>query len=234
MLRVHNINAGYGAVRALWDVTMRVDEGELVVVLGANGAGKTTLVRTIVGLLEPSSGMVTFAGQRIEGRDPHRISELGIAYGPEGGGVFRDMSVRENLEMGAYHRRAWERRDRTLKRVFHLFPRLEERERALSRTLSGGERQMLVIGRALMALPTLCIFDEPSIGMSPLMVEQSFHVISQLNREGITVLLIEQNVRKSLEIADRGYVLENGRVVIEGNREQLQSSDIVGHAYLGL
>ncbi|MGB8362047.1 MAG: ABC transporter ATP-binding protein [Acidimicrobiia bacterium] len=234
MLRVHNVNAGYGAVRALWDVTMRVDEGELVVVLGANGAGKTTLVRTIVGLVEPSSGMVTFAGQRIEGRDPHRISELGIAYGPEGGGVFRDMSVRENLEMGAYHRRAWLRRDKTLERVFHLFPRLEERQSVLSRTLSGGERQMLVIGRALMALPTLCIFDEPSIGMSPLMVEQSFHVISQLHHEGITVLLIEQNVRKSLEIADRGYVLENGRVVVEGDREYLQSSDIVGHAYLGL
>jgi branched-chain amino acid transport system ATP-binding protein len=234
MLRLHNVNAGYGAVKALWDVTLSVDEGEIVVVLGANGAGKTTLVRSIVGLIEPTSGMIKFAGQRIEGRDPHRISELGITFGPEGGGVFRDMSVRENLEMGAYHRRAWERRDKTLARVFHLFPRLEERERALSRTLSGGERQMLVIGRALMALPTLCIFDEPSIGMSPVLVEQSFHVISQLRDEGITVLLIEQNVRKSLEIADRGYVLGNGRVVLEGNRDELQSSEIVGQAYLGL
>jgi branched-chain amino acid transport system ATP-binding protein len=178
--------------------------------------------------------MIKFAGQRIEGRDPHRISELGIAYGPEGGGMFRDMNVRENLEMGAYHHRAWDRRDKTLERVFHLFPRLEEREHALSRTLSGGERQMLVIGRALMALPTLCIFDEPSIGMSPLLVEQSFHVISQLRDEGITVLLIEQNVRRSLEIADRGYILANGRVVLEGDRAELQSSEIVGHAYLGL
>jgi branched-chain amino acid transport system ATP-binding protein len=178
--------------------------------------------------------MIKFAGQRIEGRDPHRISELGITFGPEGGGVFRDMSVRENLEMGAYHRRAWERRDKTLERVFHLFPRLEERERALSRTLSGGERQMMVIGRALMALPTLCIFDEPSVGMSPVLVEQSFHVISQLRDEGITVLLIEQNVRKSLEIADRGYVLGNGRVVLEGNRDELQSSETVGQAYLGM
>jgi len=234
MLRLHHVNSGYGAVKALWDVTLSVDEGEIVTVLGANGAGKTTLVRTIVGLIEPSSGMIKFTGQRIEGRSPHRISELGIAYGPEGGGVFRDLSVRENLEMGAYHRRAWQRRDKTLERVLHLFPRLEERERALARTLSGGERQMLVIGRALMALPTLCIFDEPSIGMSPLLVEQSFQVISQLRDEGITVLLIEQNVRKSLEIADRGYVLENGRVVLEGDRVELQTSELVGRAYLGL
>ncbi|HSM43806.1 MAG TPA: ATP-binding cassette domain-containing protein, partial [Acidimicrobiia bacterium] len=149
MLRLHNVNAGYGAVKALWDVTLRVDEGEIVAVLGANGAGKSTLVRSIVGLIEPFSGMIKFAGQRIEGRNPHRISELGIAYGPEGGGVLRDMSVRENLEVGAYHRRAWKRRDRTLERVLHLFPRLEERQRALGRTLSGGERQLLVIGRAL-------------------------------------------------------------------------------------
>jgi branched-chain amino acid transport system ATP-binding protein len=178
--------------------------------------------------------MIKFTGQRIEGRDPHRISELGIAYGPEGGGIFRDMSVQENLEMGAYHRRAWEHRDKTLERVLRLFPRLEERERALGRTLSGGERQMLVIGRALMALPTLCIFDEPSIGMSPQLVEQSFHVISQLRDEGITVLLIEQNVKKSLEIADRAYILENGRVVLEGDQEELQTSDLVRRAYLGL
>lgn len=234
MLRLHNVNAGYGAVKALWDVTLRVDEGEIVTVLGANGAGKTTLVRSIVGLIEPFSGMIKFAGQRIEGRNAHRISELGIAYGPEGGGVFRDMSVRENLELGAYHRRAWERRDRTLERVLHLFPRLEERESALGRTLSGGERQMLVIGRALMALPTLCIFDEPSTGMSPVLVDQSFHVIEQLRDEGITVLLIEQNVKKSLEIADRGYVLESGRVVLEGDRQELASSEVMGRAYLGL
>lgn len=233
MLRLHGVSAGYGAVKALWDVTLQVDEGEIVTVLGANGAGKTTLVRTIVGLIQPSSGMIKFNGQRIEGRDPHRISELGIAYGPEGGGIFRDMSVRDNLQMGAYHRRAWERRDTTLERVLHLFPRLEERERALARTLSGGERQMLVIGRALMALPTLCIFDEPSIGMSPLLIEQSFHVMSQLRDEGITVLLIEQNVHKSLEIADRGYVLENGRVVLEGDRAELKSSELLGRAYLG-
>lgn len=233
MLRAHKLNVAYGPVKALWDVSLSVDEGEVVAVLGANGAGKSTLVKTIMGLVEPTSGMVKFAGQRIEGRDPHRISELGIAYVPEGGGIFRDMNVRENLEMGAYHRRAWERRDRTLDRVFRLFPVLEERERRLARNLSGGERQMLVIGRALMALPTMCIFDEPSIGMSPVLVAEAFHVIHQLQDEGITVLLIEQNVQRSLDIADRAYVLANGRVVIEGDAGTLES-DVLDKAYLGL
>lgn len=234
MLRVNKVNAHYGAIKALWDVSLTVGEGEVVAVLGANGAGKTTLVKSIVGLIEPTSGMIKFAGQRIEGRDPHRISELGIAYGPEGGGLFRDMNVRENLELGAFHRRAWERRMKTLDRVYRLFPRLEERQRAMSRTLSGGERQMLVIGRTLMALPTLCIFDEPSIGMSPLLVDQAFHVIRQLRDEGITVLLIEQNVRKSLEIADRAYVLENGRVVLQGQPDELLRGGLIDKAYLGL
>jgi branched-chain amino acid transport system ATP-binding protein len=234
LLRVNKINSHYGAIKALWDVSLTVEEGEVVAVLGANGAGKTTLVKSIVGLIEPTSGMIKFTGQRIEGRDPHRISELGIAFGPEGGGLFRDMSVRENLELGAFHHRAWDRRIKTLARVYRLFPRLEERERALSRTLSGGERQMLVIGRALMALPTMCIFDEPSIGMSPLLVDQSFHVIRQLRDEGITVLLIEQNVRKTLEIADRAYVLENGRVVLEGGRDELLGGGLIEKAYLGL
>jgi len=234
LLRVNKVNAHYGAIKALWDVSLTVGEGEVVAVLGANGAGKTTLVKSIVGLIEPTSGMIKFAGQRIEGRDPHRISELGIAYGPEGGGLFRDMNVRENLELGAFHRRAWERRMKTLDRVYRLFPRLEERQRAMSRTLSGGERQMLVIGRALMALPTLCIFDEPSIGMSPLLVDQAFHVIRQLRDEGITVLLIEQNVRKSLEIADRAYVLENGRVVLQGQPDELLRGGLIDKAYLGL
>jgi branched-chain amino acid transport system ATP-binding protein len=234
MLRVNKIHAGYGAIKALWDVSMRIDEGEIVAVLGANGAGKSTLVKTIVGLIEPSIGMITFSGRRIEGRDPHRISELGISYGPEGGGIFKDMSVRENLELGAYHRRAWVRRNRTLSRVFRLFPRLEEREHALARTLSGGERQMLVIGRSLMSLPTLCIFDEPSIGLSPMLVNEAFHIIGQLRDEGITVLLSEQNVTKSLEIADRAYVLQNGRVVLEGTSGQILEADLIRRAYLGL
>ncbi len=234
MLRVNRVSSGYGTIQALWDVSMTVDEGEIVAVLGANGAGKTTLVKTIVGLLEPTAGMITFVGRRIEGRDPDEIARLGIAYGPEGGGLFRDMSVQDNLELGAYHRVAWDRREDTLDMVYRVFPRLEERRKKLARTLSGGERQMLVIGRALMARPTMCIFDEPSIGLSPKLVEESFHVIDQLRDEGITVLLIEQNVPKTLEIADRVYVLERGRVVLEGGREEVLNEELIGKAYLGL
>lgn len=233
-MRVNKISAGYGAIQAIWDVSLRIDEGEIVAVLGANGAGKSTLVKSIAGMVVPTSGMITFAGRRIEGRDPHRISELGIAYAPEGGGLFRDMNVRENLEMGAYHRMAWDRREDTLRRVYRLFPRLEEREKKLAWTLSGGERQMLVIGRSLMARPTLCLFDEPSIGLSPLLVDESFHVIEQIREEGITVLLIEQNVRKSLAIADRAYVLETGRIVLEGEGEELLEGELINKAYLGL
>lgn len=234
MLRVNKINSYYGVIHAIWDVSLRVEEGEIVVVLGANGAGKTTLVKTIVGLIEPASGMITYAGRRIEGWDPHRISELGIAYGPEGGGLFRDLTVRENLELGAYHRLAWERRESSLRRVFRLFPKLEDREKALARTLSGGERQMLVIGRVLMARPSLAILDEPSIGLAPRLVDEAFDAIEQIRDEGITVLLIEQNVKRSLAIADRAYVLESGRVVLEGDRERLLQNELVKKAYLGL
>lgn len=234
MLRVDKVNAHYGPIQALWNVTMTVNDGEIVSVLGANGAGKSTLVKSIMGLLDPTSGTITFGGQRIAGREPHRISRLGIAYAPEGGGLFRDMSVRENLELGAYQRAAWNDREQTLQQVWRLFPALKERQAALARTLSGGERQMLVIGRALMSRPRMCILDEPSIGMSPRLVDQTFRIVSQLRDEGITVLLIEQNVRKSLGVADRAYVLENGRIVLEGPRDELLDSDLVRKAYLGL
>jgi branched-chain amino acid transport system ATP-binding protein len=234
VLRVKKIISEYGKIRALWDVSLKVDEGEIVVVLGANGAGKSTLVKSIVGLVEPVSGMITFAGRRIEGRDPHRIAEMGIAYGPEGGGLFRDMSVRENLEMGAYVKVPWDRRERSIHQVFNLFPRLEEREDNLARTLSGGERQMLVVGRALMAQPTLCVFDEPSIGLAPMAVDELFSIIQQIREDGITVLLIEQNIPKSLAIADRAYVLENGRVVMEGDSQDLVHEELISTAYLGL
>jgi len=159
---------------------------------------------------------------------------MGIAYVPEGGGPFRDMSVRENLEMGAYHSIAWKHRKETLKRVYKVFPRLEEREHKLSRTLSGGERQMLAIGRALMARPTLCAFDEPSIGLAPLLVDEFFHIIKQVREEGITILLVEQNVHKSLEIADRAYILENGRITLDGNSSDLLEDERIRKAYLGL
>jgi branched-chain amino acid transport system ATP-binding protein len=234
VLRVNKINSSYGRIQALWDVSLNVEDGEIVALVGANGAGKTTLLRSLMGLVKPSSGMIKFNGQRIEGYDPNKISELGIAYVPEGGGPFRDMSVRENLEMGAYHSNAWKYRKDTLRRVYRIFPRLEERENKLSRTLSGGERQMLAIGRALMARPTLCAFDEPSIGLAPLLVDEFLHIIKQVREEGITILLVEQNVHKSLEIADRAYVLENGRITLEGNSSDLLEDERIRKAYLGL
>ncbi len=234
MLKVNKIHVQYGLVKALWDVSLDVEDGEIVVVLGANGAGKSTLLRTIMGLLDPVSGMIKFSGQRIEGRDPHKISEMGIAYVPEGGQPFRDMSVRENLELGAYHRFAWKHREDTLRRVYQIYPILEDREDELARTLSGGERQMLAVGRALMSRPTLCAFDEPSIGLAPKLVEDFFYSIGVIRDEGITVLLIEQNVRQSLEIADRGYVLENGRIVLEGDSQELLQEELIRKAYLGL
>ncbi|MEW6401932.1 MAG: ABC transporter ATP-binding protein [Chloroflexota bacterium] len=234
MLKVNKINSGYGRIQALWDVSLSVEDGEIVALVGANGAGKTTLLRSLIGLVKPSSGMIKFNGQRIEGYDPNRISGLGIAYVPEGGGPFRDMSVRENLEMGAYHSNAWKHRKDTLRRVYRIFPRLDERADKLSRTLSGGERQMLAIGRALMARPTLCAFDEPSIGLSPLLVGEFFRVIQQIRDEGITVLLVEQNVHRSLEIADRAYVLENGRIGLQGSSRELLADERIRKAYLGL
>lgn len=234
MLKFNKVFSGYGRVQALWDITLNVEDGEIVAVVGANGAGKTTLLRTLMGVIEPVSGMIKFLGQRIEGRDPHEVSDLGIAYVPEGGRPFRDMSVRENLQMGAYLPLAWKKREDTLERVYKMFPILEEREKKLARTLSGGERQMLAIGRALMSRPTMCLFDEPTIGLAPLLVEEFFDIIERVRDQGITVLLIEQNVRQTLEIADRAYVLENGRIVLEGNSQELLQEELIRKAYLGL
>jgi branched-chain amino acid transport system ATP-binding protein len=234
MLTFNKVSASYGSVRVLWDISLHVDEGEIVAVMGANGAGKTTLLKTMLGLLDVGSGMIKFAGQRIEGRDPSHISNLGIAYVPEGGRPFRDMSVRENLEMGAYHTIAWRKREDALRRVYRMFPRLQERQHKLAHTLSGGERQMLAIGRALMARPTLCVFDEPSIGLAPLLVAEFFRIIKRLRDDGITILLVEQNVRQSLEIADRAYVLESGRIVLEGHSQDLLESELIRKAYMGI
>jgi branched-chain amino acid transport system ATP-binding protein len=234
LLKFNKINVSYGRIQALRDVTLDVDDGEIVAVVGANGAGKTTLLKALIGLHEPESGMIKFAGIRIEGRDPNEISKMGIAYVPEGGRPFSDMSIRENLEMGAYHASAWKRRQDSMRRVFKIFPRLEERQHKMARTLSGGERQMLAISRALMSRPSLCVFDEPSIGLAPLLVAEFFRIIQRLRDDGITVLLIEQNVKQSLEIADRGYVLENGRITMEGSSRELLESELIRKAYLGL
>ncbi len=234
MLKVCDVASLYGKVQVLWDVSIQVGEAEIVALVGSNGAGKTTLLKTITGLLPPASGTVEFLGRRIDGLPPHAIVELGISHVPEGGRVFPDMTVRENLEMGAYALKAWRERRRTLEEVYQLFPLLKERERQLARTLSGGERQMLAMARGLMSKPKLCLFDEPSYGLAPRVVAEVFRIICDLRERGITVLLVEQNVRHSLEIADRAYVLENGRVCLEGACGELLRSDFVRQAYLGL
>jgi branched-chain amino acid transport system ATP-binding protein len=234
MLEVSNIDTFYGKVQSLWGVSLRVDEKEIVALIGANGAGKTTLLNTISGSLRPASGHATFLGKKIDGLPPHAIAALGISHVPEGGKLFPDMSVHENLEMGAYPYHAWKRKEETLEEVYQIFPRLKERKRQLARTLSGGEKQMLAMGRGLMSKPRLCLFDEPSYGLAPILLLEVFRVIKSLRGQGLTVLLIEQNVRHALEIADRAYVLENGRVVLEGKGGDLLSNDYVRKAYLGL
>jgi branched-chain amino acid transport system ATP-binding protein len=234
MLEICNVATVYGKVQALWDVCLEVQEAEIVALVGSNGAGKTTLLNTITGLLPPASGSVEFLGQRIDGLPSHVIVELGISLVPEGGKVFPDMTVRENLEMGAYPLHAWKQKHETFEQVYECFPLLKERDKQLARTLSGGERQMLAMGRGLMSRPKLCLFDEPSYGLAPLLVTEIFRVIRDLRDRGITVLLIEQNVRQSLEIADRAYVLENGRVCLQGACGELLQSDYVRQAYLGL
>jgi branched-chain amino acid transport system ATP-binding protein len=234
MLEICDLCTLYGKVQALWDVCLQVNEAEIVTLVGSNGAGKTTLLNTISGLLRPASGSVVFLGKRIDGLPAHTIVELGISLVPEGGRVFADMTVRENLEMGAYPYHAWQQKEETLEQVYQVFPRLKEREKQLARTLSGGEHQMLAIGRALMSKPRLCLFDEPSYGLAPLLVTEIFRVIQGLRDQGITILLIEQNVRRALEIADRAYVLENGRICMEGACLEMLESDHVRKVYLGL
>ena len=234
MLEVCDVNTLYGKAQALWDVCLRINEAEIVALLGSNGAGKTTLLNTISGVLRPASGSVEFLGRRIDGLPPHSIVELGISHVPEGGRVFPDMTVRENLEMGAYPYHAWKQKEETLEQVYQVFPVLKERERQSARTLSGGERQMLAMGRGLMSKPRLCLLDEPSYGLAPLLVAEIFRIIQGLRDQGITVFLIEQNVRHTLEIADRAYVLENGRVCLEGACGELLQSDYVRKAYLVL
>ena len=234
MLELCNVDTFYGKAQALWDICLEVNEAEIVALIGSNGAGKTTLVNTISGLLRPASGGVMFLGQQIDELPSHAIVELGISHVPQGGRVFPDMTVRENLEMGAYPLRAWQQKEETFEQVYQVFHKLKERERQLARTLSGGEHQMLAIGRALMSKPRLSLFDEPSYGLAPLLVVEMFRIIQKLRDQGITILLIEQNVRHTLEIADRAYVLENGHLCLQGDCAELLQSDHVRKAYLGL
>ena len=234
MLEVKNIDVFYGRVQALWGVSFKIKKGEIVALVGANGAGKTTLLNTIFGLVRPASGTVQFQGRRIEGLVPHNIGTLGLSYVPEGGRLFTEMTVRENLEMGSYSYEAWKERGATVNQVYEMFPILKDRQGQLAGTLSGGERQMLAIGRGLMSRPKLCIFDEPSYGLAPLLVTEIFRIIQGLRDQGIAILMIEQNVQQTLEIADRAYLLENGRVVLEGAGEKFLKNKHVKKAYLGL
>ena len=234
MLEVSNIDTFYGKIQALWDVSLRIDESEIVALVGANGAGKTTLLNTISGLLRPASGSVGFQGKRIDGLMSHAIVELGLSHIPEGRKLFPDMSVRENLEMGAYSKRVWKHKQETLDKVYQLFPILKARQGQLARTLSGGEQQMVAMGRGLMSQPRMCIIDEPSSGLAPIVVDEIFSIIQGLRDQGIAIFLIEQNVQQTLEIADHAYVLENGRVTLKGESKKLLEEEVIRKAYLGL
>lgn len=235
MLRLGGIDIYYGDIQALWRINLHVEKGEFVAVVGSNGAGKSTILKTISGLIRPRKGSVELEGKRIDGLEPDRIVRAGISMVPEGRQLFPGMTVRENLELGAaYLPKARLDAARSLDRVHELFPVLRQRSGQLAGTLSGGEQQMVAIGRALMAKPSLLIMDEPSLGLAPLMVEEVFRAALRVNREGVTVILVEQNVRQSLRFANRGYVLENGRIVLEGTGRELSENRHVKEAYLGL
>jgi len=234
MLEVSNLDVFYGKSQALRDVSLRVNEGEIVALVGANGAGKTTLLNTISGLIRPASGSIDFLGNRIDRLAPHKIMRLGICQIPEGRKLFSDMTVWENLEMGAYTSEARKRRKEALEQVYQVFPVLKERRKQSAKKLSGGERQMVAIGRGLMSSPRLCMFDEPSYGLAPKLFSGVLEVIKHLREQGITIFMVEQNVRQTLETADRAYVLENGQIVLEGKGKDLLQDDMVKKAYLGL
>ncbi len=234
MLEVRGIDVFYGDVQVLWDVSFEVKKGEVVALIGGNGSGKTTSLATVSSLLKPRKGTVTYEGQPIHTRAPHDMVNLGIAHVPEARRLFPEMTVRENLLLGALTPEAKKTRPQTLEKVFTIFPRLKEREKQQAGTLSGGEQQMAAIGRGLMSRPRLLMLDEPSLGLSPILVGDIFRVIKEVHSEGVTVLLVEQNVFRTLEIADRAYVLGNGRVVLQGSGAELLANDHVRKAYLGL
>ena len=233
MLEIRNVAADYGDVRALWDVSLDVGNGEIVALIGPNGAGKTTLMNTVVGLVRPSQGSITFEGQPLHALAPHEIVERGTILVPEGRHIFASMRVLENLEIGAFAHKARRQRAQTLRRVYEIFPILAERHDQLAGTLSGGQQQMLAIGRALMGLPRLLLLDEPSLGLAPLIVRDIFGVLRHINAGGVTVLLVEQNARMALQLANRAYILEQGRVVGEGAGSELLADVGVQRAYLG-
>ena len=233
MLKVENLKVSYGAINALKGVDFFLDEGEIVALIGANGAGKSTILNTISGILHPDSGKILYKEEDLTQKSTSQIVDFGIVQVPEGRKIFTRMTVYENLEMGAYAIKEVDRVKKNMSRVFDIFPRLKERQKQMGGTLSGGEQQMLAIGRALMADPHLLLMDEPSMGLAPMLVEQIFEVIFDINREGVSILLVEQNANMALSIADRAYVLETGKVALSGNAEDLMKNELVKESYLG-
>ncbi|MGB9080862.1 MAG: ABC transporter ATP-binding protein [Desulfuromonadaceae bacterium] len=233
VLDVKDIAVKYGDLQALWGISFSVKKGQLVALIGANGAGKTTTLKSICGLAPLAAGQIEYNGEVISGRPVHKVVDLGITLVPEGRQLFSKMTVEENLLVGAYLKRAHGKREAALKHVYSLFPRLEERRNQTAETLSGGEQQMVAIGRALMQDPQVIMFDEPSLGLAPLMVQEVFNVIKELHRQGLTIFLVEQNVHQTLKVADYCYVMENGRIVGEGTGRQLEADESIREAYLG-
>jgi branched-chain amino acid transport system ATP-binding protein len=233
VLEVQDLAVNYGAIRALQGISFHVEEGEIVTLIGANGAGKSTTLKTISGLLRPAAGSLKYRGEPIAGIPADRIVKLGIIQVPEGRQIFAPLTVRENLEMGAYTRKDKSEIERSMKRVFASFPRLEERLTQRGGTLSGGEQQMLAMGRALMAEPKLLLMDEPSMGLAPILVEEIFNIIQEINKQGVSILLVEQNAAMALSVASRAYVLETGRIVLEGPAQAVRENPEVKKAYLG-
>lgn len=233
LLEIKDLEVNYGVIKAIKGVSFDVNEGEIIALIGANGAGKTTILHTITGLIQAKKSSIVFDGKELTKTPPHKIVSMGMAHVPEGRRIFQQLSVLENLKLGAYTRKDKSEIASTLKMVYERFPRLEERKNQVAGTLSGGEQQMLAMGRALMSHPKLLMMDEPSMGLSPLLVDQVFEIIKDINNDGTTILLVEQNAGKSLAISDRAYVLETGKIVLSGTGEELMKSEDVKKAYLG-
>jgi branched-chain amino acid transport system ATP-binding protein len=234
MLEIKNIDVFYGDVQVIWDISFEVKKGEIVALIGANGAGKSTTLKTISGILRPKKGTILFEGKAINKVEPYRLIEMGIVHVPEARRLFVEMSVEENLDMGSLKGEARKDREKTRRLVYDIFPRLFERKKQLAGTLSGGEQQMLAVGRGLMSKPKLQMFDEPSLGLSPILVRDIFNVIKRIKEEGVTVLIVEQNVKQTLAIADSAYVLETGKIVLHGTGQDLLSNEHVKTAFLGV
>ena len=232
MLGVNHLNSYYGNVQVIWDISLEVNQGEVVAIIGTNGAGKTTILKSIVGLVT-KTGTISFEGLVISDLPAYRMAELGIAYVPEGRKVFPEVTVLENLRLGGYNRRAKKYREETMEYVLDLFPRLKERTNHLAGNLSGGEQQMLAIGRGLMAKPKLLLLDEPSLGIAPILTDEIFKTLDEIRRD-VTIVLVEQHVHRALDLCDRGYVIENGKISLSGNRDELQNNEHIKQVYLGI